>query len=455
MPALTELTITEAGRRLRAKKVRSVELTEACLARIEALEPKLNAFITVTAGAALAAARAADADLASGKDRGPLHGIPVAIKDLCATKGVRTTAGSGVLADWVPDFDATVVRKLRRAGAVSLGKLNLHEFAYGATSNNHWYGAVHNPWNLDCHPGGSSGGSGAAVASGECFAAIGTDTGGSIRIPAALCGTVGLMPTYGLVSRAGVSPLSWSLDHVGPLARSVEDAALFLNAIAGYDSADPGSVRHNGFDATAELGRSIAGVRIGVARSQLRQVETEVATAFEAAIGVLRKLGAVVSDVVIPMLDAGLQINILQAEASAFHAEWLRTSPEKYSDEVRAILLFGLTVSAVDYVNGLRLRREFTDQVRSVMRSVDAIAVPTCPAVACPISETRDGAYRYAALTSPWDYTGQPVIAVPCGLGKGGLPVGFSLAGRPFEEALLCRLAQAYERAAPWAAPPI
>lgn len=450
MTALTRLTIAEAGRLLRAKEVRSAELTEACLARIEEVEPSLNAFITRTPELALAAAQEADAELAAGLDRGPLHGIPVGVKDLCATRGVRTTAGSAILADWVPDHDAMVVTKLREAGAVSLGKLNLHEFAYGVTSNNPHYGPVHNPWNLDCHPGGSSGGSGAAVSAGECFAAIGTDTGGSIRIPAALCGVVGLMPTYGLVSRAGVTPLAWSLDHVGPLARTVEDAALFLNEIAGFDPADPGSARFVGFDATAEMGRDIKGVRIGVPRSQPASVEPGVAAAFETALGLLRHLGALVVDVEIPLLDAGFRVNVLQAEAAAYHARWLRECPEKYGADVRGLLLWGMTLTAVDYINDLRVRREFTAQVRHAMEGVDVIAIPTCPAVACPIEATADGAYRYGALTGPWDHTGQPVISVPCGFGEGGLPVGVSFAGRPFEEALLCRVAHAYEQATPW-----
>jgi aspartyl-tRNA(Asn)/glutamyl-tRNA(Gln) amidotransferase subunit A len=444
------LSIADAGRMLRGREFTSRELTEACLARVAELEPRLNAFITLTADQAIAAARQADAEFARGHDRGPLHGIPVGIKDLCATKGVRTTAGSKVLEGWVPDSDATIVTKLREAGAVSLGKLNLHEFAYGTSSANPWYGPVHNPWNLDCHPGGSSGGSGAAVATGECFAAVGSDTGGSIRIPAALCGVVGLMPTYGLVSRAGVTPLSWSLDHLGPLARTVEDAALFLNAVVGHDPADVASVRRDGFDATAELGRDIRGVRVGVVRSQFARCEPGVVDAVEAALGVLRALGADVRDIPLPMLDAGLRLNTLAVEASAYHFQWLRECPEKYSDEVRRLLLYGLTIPAYEYVNDLRLRREFTGEVRAAMREVDLIAMPTCERVACPISEAREGVYRYSAITAAWDHTGQPVISVPCGYGEGGLPVGLSLAGRPFDEALICRAAQAYEQATPW-----
>jgi aspartyl-tRNA(Asn)/glutamyl-tRNA(Gln) amidotransferase subunit A len=443
------LSIAEAGRLLRRRETTSEALTGACLSRVAELEPKLNAFITLTADRALASAKQADAELARGQDRGPLHGIPVGIKDLCATKGIRTTAGSKVLEDWVPDFDAAIVTKLRDAGAVSLGKLNLHEFAYGTSSANHWYGPVHNPWNLDCHPGGSSGGSGAAVASGECFAAVGSDTGGSIRIPASLCGVVGLMPTYGLVSRVGVTPLAWSLDHLGPLARTVEDAALFLNAVAGYDPADPGSVRRDGFDATAELGRDVRGVRVGVARSQFARCEPEVVAAVDAALDVLRGLGADVRDINLPLLDAGLRLNTLSVEASAYHAQWLRECPEKYSDAVRTLLLWGLTVPGYQYVNDLRLRREFTGEVRAAMETVDVIAMPTCERVACPIA-AGDISYRYSVLTGPWDHTGQPVISVPCGYGSGGLPVGLSLASRPFEEAFLCRVAQAYEQTTPW-----
>lgn len=450
MSDLYDLTIAEAAGLLRERQTTSVALTEACLARIEAVEPRLNAFITVTADEALEQARAADGELAHGYDRGPLHGIPVAVKDLCATKGIRTTAGSRILEDWIPEEDATVVTRLKEAGAVILGKLNLHEFAYGVTSNNAFFGAVRNPWDPERHPGGSSGGSGAAVAARMCFAAIGSDTGGSIRIPAALCGTVGLMPTYGLVSRAGVVPLSWSLDHIGPLARTVEDAALFLNQTQGYDPADPGSAHHEPVDATAELGEGISGLRIGVARSQFQHVEADVAAAVEVALDTLRSLGAIVEDIAIPMLDEGLNLSVLGAEAAAYHAQWLRERPGDYSDEVRALLMRGLAVPAFVYLNDLRLRREFTAQVRDIMRRYDAIATPTCPAVACPIAETGSGVYRYAALTGPWDHTGQPVISVPCGFGDAGMPVGISFAGRPFEEARICRIAHAYERATKW-----
>ncbi len=446
---LVAMTIADAGRLLRARETTSVALTEAAIARMDATEPHLNAFITPTPELALAAAAQADKDLAAGNDRGPLHGIPIAIKDLCATKGVRTTAGSKVLGDWVPDFDATVVTKLHEAGAVSLGKLNLHEFAFGTTSLNEHYGPVHNPWDLSRHPGGSSGGSGAAVAAGVVFGAIGSDTGGSIRIPAALCGTAGLMPTYGVVSRAGVAPLSWSLDHIGPLTRTVEDSALFLKAIAGYDAGDPGSLETPaGWDPASSLGKSLRGIRIGVARSQFERVQPEVAERVNEALAVLLRLGASVTDVQIPMLDEGFRLPIISAEAASYHARWLQECPEKYSDSVRRAILSGFGVSAVEYLDALRVRREFTEEVRMVMEGVDVVAMPTCPAVAEEIETEHE--YYMAVLTSPWDHTGQPAISVSCGFGTGHMPVGISFAGRPFEEATICQVAHAYEQEAGW-----
>lgn len=448
---LAFLGIGDAGRLIRDGKLTSVALTAATLEQTKQFEPTLNAYITQTPDMAMAAAERADADFAAGIDRGPLQGIPVAVKDLCATKGIRTTAGSKVLADWVPDFDATVVRKLAEGGAVLCGKLNLHEFAYGVTSANEHYGVVRNPWDTGRHPGGSSGGSGAAVAAGMCAGAVGSDTGGSIRIPAALCGVTGLMPSYGRVSRAGAVPLSWSLDHLGPLTRSVEDAALFLNAIAGYDPADTTSIQgDDDFDAAAQLGQSIEGLRIGVVRAHFRRVEPGVAAAVEEALRELAQLGAVIDDVELPLFDVARTLPILQVEAAAYHAEWLKERPEDYSDEVRSLLLWGATISGVDYVNALRLRREFTDEVREVMRDHDLIAMPTCPLVASRIDELSGAPLHYARLSAPWDMTGQPVLSVPCGFDADRLPVGLSLAARPMEEALLCRVGHAYQQATGW-----
>lgn len=444
------LSIAEAGRQLRNGQLTSTQLTQAVLAQATRLEPQLNAYITRLNESALQDAARADADFAAGIDRGPLQGIPIGVKDLCQTKGVRTTAGSKVLGEWIPEADATVVRKQREGGAVITGKLNMHEFAYGVTSANFHYGPVRNPWDTSRHPGGSSGGSGAGVAAGFFAGAIGTDTGGSIRIPAAVCGTVGLMPTYGLVSRAGVVALSWSLDHVGPLTRTVEDSALFLNAIAGYDPADPGSARSEGFDATRELGKPVAGMRIGIVRDQFEGITPGVATAVETAIALLRELGVTVVDVALPEIEQVRWLPVLSVEAAALHQEWLQQQPENYSDEVRARILYGFASSGADYVNALRLRREFTDSVRDAMSGLDALLAPTCPEVANPIAEIENSALQFARLTAPWNHTGQPVISVPCGFGEHGMPAGLSLIGRPFEEASLCRIAHAYEQAAGW-----
>ncbi|MDZ7727900.1 MAG: amidase [Dehalococcoidia bacterium] len=448
--SLAFLSIAEAGRRLRAGEVRSAELIDAAIRQVDTHESKLNAFITPMLDEARAAAARADADFAAGIDRGPLQGIPVGLKDLCATRGVRTTAGSKVLAEWVPDEDATVVQRLKHGGAVIMGKLNMHEFAYGVTSANAHYGPVGNPWDPDRHPGGSSGGSAAAVGAGMCAGAIGTDTGGSIRIPAAVCGLTGLMPTYGVVSRRGVVPLSWSLDHVGPLARSVEDAALFVNAIAGYDQEDPGSAKVDGFDATSKLGRPVAGMRVGVVRSQFTGIAAGVQLAVETALETLRGIGCDVEEVDLPGIEAMRWLPVLSVEAAAIHQEWLQERPEDYSDDVRARILYGFASTGTEYVNALRLRREFTEQVAEAMRDFDVLAMPTCPEVACRIDEIADGALQYARLTAPWDHTGQPVLSVPCGIGEHGMPVGLSLAGRPFDEATLCQVGNAYQQATGW-----
>lgn len=449
-------SIASAGARLRAGETTSRALTEASLARIAELDPRLNAFITVMGDEALRAAAASDERLAKGEPIGPLDGIPVGVKDICETAGTRTTAGSAVLEDWVPGRDATVVERLRAVGAVIVGKTNMHEFAFGTTSTASHFGAVHNPWDEARHAGGSSGGSGAAVAAGECYAAIGTDTGGSVRIPAAMCGIVGLKPTYGLVSRAGVVPLAWSLDHVGPLARTVEDAALVLDPIWGHDQRDPASVATVLHGSVAgRLGEPVTGLRAGVLRSTVERSEPGVAGAFEAALDVIRSLGMVVEDVRVPLLDAGVSFGtVLSAEAAAYHLEWLRTVPDKYTAEVRQRLMAGLTIPAVDYVNEMRLRRELTEGVRELMTRYDVLLSPTCPQVPSRIEEVGATGYLYTMFTAAWNLTGQPVIAVPSGVAEHGMPASISFIGRPFEEARVCQVADAYERAAGWSLRP-
>ena len=439
-----ELTIVEAGAALRDGSLTAAALAESVLARIAETEPRLNAYITVTADLAREQAAAADDALRDGRDAGPLHGIPVALKDLVDTAGIATTGGSGFLRERVPEADATVYRKLQAAGAVMPGKLNLHEFAFGTTSRNPHYGPVCNPWDEQRSPGGSSGGSGASVAVGSSLAALGSDTGGSIRIPASLCGVVGLMGTYGRVSRAGVLPLSWTLDHVGPLAKTVEDAALVLNAIAGHDPADPGSAERPVDDATAKLGEEIAGLKIGLPAKMLWDgVDDEVAAACTEAVDVLRGLGAIVEEVEMPMqTGSGRGLTII-AEAAAYHAKWLRERRGEYGDVLPRIEA-GLAVSAVDYINDQRLRRKFIEETRQILKQVDVLVSPTCSRTA-PLIKDGDPTAELARLTAPYDVTGIPAISVPCGFDGNGLPIGLMIGGRHWDEATICQVAGAYE----------
>ena len=444
------LTIRAAGHALRAGQISSSTLTEAVLARIEATEPALNAYITVTAELARRQAVVADAELAAGRDRGPLHGIPFALKDLFDTAGIATTAGSDFLRDRVPDEDAFVVRRLYEAGAVLVGKLGLHEFAFGATSINPHFGPVHNPWDLERVPGGSSGGSGAAVAAGSAIVALGTDTGGSIRIPASLCGVAGFKPSTGRVSRSGVFPLSPTLDHAGPLAKTVEDCALVMNAIAGHDPADHMSLDGPVPDYTADFGRGIRGLRIGVPRAALWDgAQPEVAAACEAALDVLRGLGASVADVELPLLAKGTRLCISQAEGATFHRAWLERHPERYGDDTRRRFLEGLALPATAYIHDLERRRALTEEMKALLERVDVLVSPTTPMTA-PTIEEGDPDRALSVLTRGYNYTGVPVLSVPCGFDSRGLPVGLQIAGRHFEDATVLRAGHAYEQATDW-----
>ena len=467
------LTIAEAAERLRAGELTAAALVEACLGRIERLEPVLKACVTVMADAALGQARAADATLAAGRDeratgvhRTPLLGIPLGIKDLIETAGVRTTAGSRVLEDWVPQRDATVMAKLRSAGAIPLAKTNTHEFAFGTLT-----APTENPWGAGRVPGGSSGGSAAGVAAGEFLGALGTDTGGSIRIPAGWCGATGLKPTFGLVSREGIVPLSWSLDHAGPIARTVEDCALLLDAIAGYDAADPGSadVPLLGFEAALASQRSpeeaTRGTRIGVPDSYFfDQLDNEVEAAVRTAIARFEQLGAMIVEVAMP---AGMEElfavyrGVQKPEAYTYHSDmgWLETRADRYAPEVRANIASGADYSAADYIRSQRRRRAFTDAMRVVLSGVDALATPTLAIPAPLISEyaaplrvngeeLRAGSLR---LTFPFDLTGQPALALPCGFtAQRSLPISLQLVAAHFGEATLLRLGHAYQRVTDW-----
>ena len=441
-------SIEELSTLLTRKKVSPVELTKLYLSRIERLNPKLNAFITVTSESALAEAHTAARELFRGKRRSALHGIPFALKDNIWTRGVRTTMGSSILRDLLPSEDATVVRKLRRAGAVMLGKTNLHEFAYGVTSENPHYGPVRNPWNTDRIAGGSSGGSAVAVAAGLCAAAIGSDTGGSIRIPSALCGVVGLKPTFGSVSAFGVFPLAPSFDHVGPIARSALDAALVLECIAGRDPRDPTS-----------LARSEKGFRPALKRKRVRlgrpkehfwvNLDSELRKIMDRAVADFAKSGAELEEISLPTILAGVEAaNLIAAvEATQVHerAGYFPARAGEYGTDVRCRLEQGGDTRALDYLAAQEVMRRARDEVEVALKTVDAILIPTT-AIAAPLmgsEHVRVGEVEMPLrralvdLNRPGNFTGLPAISTPCGITQDGLPVALEFIGRRFDEGRL------------------
>ena len=449
------MTIQEAAGRLRQRRVSSAELTAAALARIHRLNAPLNAFLTVTEDLALARARQSDAELAAGRDRGPLHGIPVAVKDLFSTQGVRTTAGSRIFENFVPESDAAVVERLDEAGAVPLGKLNMHELAYGVTSANPHFGPVRNPWDTGRSPGGSSGGSGAAVAAGMVYAALGSDTGGSIRVPAAFCGVVGLKPTYGRVSRFGAMPLGYSLDHMGPLAGSVRDAALVLNALAGYDRRDPSCSRRQAVDYVPEEGCSIRRLRIGFPENfYLERLDPDVESAVRGAIARAGSLGAEIRPIRVADVEALNAVGrvILLAEAAAALEPYLGDRG-RFGADVLALLDQGRLIPATDYINAQRLRRKMRREFDRLWSQVDCLITPTAPNVAPRIGETRvrlggrDEDVRLATtrLVRAINVLGIPALSIPCGLSTRHLPIGLQIIGPAFEEALVLRVGAALE----------
>jgi aspartyl-tRNA(Asn)/glutamyl-tRNA(Gln) amidotransferase subunit A len=382
-----------------------------------------------------------------------LTGIPVAYKDLYATRGIRTTAGSAVLADWIPDHDATCVSRLQESGAVMLGKLITHEFAFGIQFPGHRFPPARNPWNLEHIPGGSSSGSGAALAAGLTVGALGSDTGGSIRGPAAFCGIVGLKPTYGRVSRAGVVTLSWTLDHTGPMARSVADCAVMLQSLAGYDPADPASSREPVTDYSAGLERGVRGLKIGVPRDYFfHDVKPEVADALERAMVALRQLGAEVRDVTIPSIWAAPALMVIMlSEAFAYHARDLRERPELYGEVLREKLMAGGLFTSDEYVQAQRLRARLSEEMYAVLADVDLLATPTMAGTAPAFATVLDPNFPFARSNmAPFNMTGLPTLALPCGFGSDGLPISLQLSGRAFDEATVLRAGHAYEQATDW-----
>lgn len=459
------LTLTEARDAIRDGRLTSEELVTACLRRIAETEPALHACVTVMADSALAQAREADAAIRANARTGSLHGLPIALKDLIATRGVLTTAGSRVLDDWIPDEDAAVVTRLTQAGAIALCKTNTHEFAFGTYTP-----PTRNPWNTERIPGGSSGGSAAALAVGDCPGALGTDTGGSIRIPAACCGVTGLKPTYGLVSRTGIVPLSWSLDVVGPMARTVADCALLLDVIAGYDATDPDSVDVPLLNYTAALSATrtpedaMRGARVGVPTSYFfSPIDPDVASAVRAAIDVFVSLGATVVEVAMPAaLDDffGVYRGVQRPEAYTWHSDmgWLTTRADRYSPTVRANIEAGASISAKDYIHAQQARRAFTTEMLAQMRQVDVLLTPTM-AIPAPRADESDTPLRAGGeiiaegnlrCTFPFNMSGQPALSVPCGFTGDGLPVGLQIVGSRFGEGSVLRLGHAYQRVTDW-----
>ncbi len=448
------LDLSTASQAVQKKEVSPVELAEACLARIEKLNPVLNTFITVTAESAIEEAKAAEAEIGRGEWRGPLHGIPVAVKDLAETAGVRTTAASGVLDHFVPSEDAEVVRRLRKAGAILLGKLNLHEFAYGGSGIIGHFGPALNPWNTKHITGGSSSGSAAAVAGALCYGAIGTDTAGSIRLPASFCGIVGLKPTYGLVSTRGIIPLSWSLDHVGPMARTTIDTALILQAIAHYDPRDVYCQKFPPVYYPSAIEETCSGLRLGVPPDFWKEVDAEVDRQASSA---LTKLGEMTAGVREIKLSTEVDRTVVRCEPYVYHQRHLPAHEHKYHPETLRRIRSGADVAAAQYVEAYRDQLQQRREALEIFEQVDLVITPTTPAPAPSLAELEsapDQLRRKELImlrnTRPFNVFGLPSISTPCGFSKSGLPIGVQITGGPGAEGMVLALAHAYEKQTGW-----
>ena len=448
-------TIAEAARLIAGRRLSPVELTASCIARIEKFDSRINSFLLARPEAALAEAAAAEQAILRGDYRGPLHGIPIAHKDIVETAGIRTTAHSKLLRDFVPRRDATIVRRLAEAGTILLGKTATHEFAMGGPSFDLPWPPARNPWNTDHFTGGSSSGTGAAVAAGLILGGSGSDTGGSIRLPAAYCGVTGLKPTYGRVSRHGVLPLAYALDHVGPLAWTVEDCAVLLQAMAGHDPADPASADVAVPDYRAALRGDLRGMRIGVVRHFFESdyhIDDEARSAIDAALVVMRELGAELRDIHLsPLQDYGAcGWLILIAESWAVHEKVMRKRFRDYGRMMRNRVVLGAFLGGGDYVQALRLRRELSHEMSEAMQDIDVLVTGITPGEAPRIDEKPEYESFQRPLMMPFNVTGQPTMAVRCGLSRRGLPLSLQIAGKPFDEASVLRVGHAYEQATRW-----
>ena len=459
---ITFASIDELSSLIRGGELSPVEVTDAAFERIQETEPKLNAFLELFEEGARSAAREAEAEIAAGRYRGPLHGVPIGLKDLVDVAGSPTTGGSPLFQQNVARTDATITSRFRQAGAIIIGKTNLVMHAMGATGLNPYTGHPHNPWDLERCTGGSSSGSGAAIAAGCVVGAIGTDTGGSIRMPASMCGITGLKPTYGRVSRAGVLDLSWSCDHVGPMARRVSDCAYMMNALAGYDPRDPASADEPVVDYTLGLDRGPEDLRIGVPSDYFfaENVDPEIDSAVRAAIAMMEANGAEVVEIPMPWVTHGRKINmgLVMPEAVSVHRTNISEHADTYTDEIRARLQSAMTIAAVDYVQAQRARRWFVSKMNEAMQGVDVLFTPTVsgqtPTIAGaetpPGSNVAPQGAELANFTGVFNTTGQPSLSVPCGFTSDGLPIGLMITGRHFDEVTVLRAGDAYEQLAGW-----
>ena len=456
------ISATELSALIESREVSSVEATEAYLDRIGEIDGKLHSYITVTREEALAAARQADQEIASGQHRGPMHGVPVAVKDQFYTKGIRTTGGSSILKDLVPDEDATIMANLHQAGAVLLGKLNMSEFASGDAFH-HPYGRPLNPWDLSRNPGTSSSGSGAATAAFLCATSLGEDTGGSIRGPASFCGLVGIRPTWGLVSRYGVLAASWSMDAAGPISRTTADCAMTLGAIAGYDPKDPYTRNAPVPDYLGNLNGDIRGIKVGVITERVDTdvVEPDVRNSVTQAVSVLGELGAVIQEVSIPLIihSATISSAITMGDAAIVHHEGIRSWPDQYDHNNRVRFLAGSILPSQAYQKAVRLRHLLRQQILDALERVDVLVMPTSSVPATPIpteagikskEELLAGFAGRRSFTGPFNLASTPALSINCGFTSEQLPVGLQIAGKPFDEETLFRVAQGYEQATDW-----